>query len=192
MRKALGGFVLLAATLGFLAGNTPEAEADVVYFVSGTFSDGTAFSGDYTINLSGYVGTWDFVTKTGPSIAAYTYTPATSFPSSCFVPGPDCLFFGRPGYLGGLQLTFSAPPQTLAAGTAFVADSIVVGNPGPSWENVSYDNSGGPPIRYLTSAAVSSVPEPATRAMMVLGFLGLGFMAYRRKGRASGSSFRFT
>ena len=27
----------------------------------------------------------------------------------------------------------------------------------------------------------SSVPEPATWAMMILGFLGVGFVAYRRK-----------
>jgi hypothetical protein len=31
----------------------------------------------------------------------------------------------------------------------------------------------------------SAVPEPATWAMMVLGFLGVGFMAYRRKDNAS-------
>lgn len=36
--------------------------------------------------------------------------------------------------------------------------------------------------------AVSGVPEPATWAMMVLGFLGVGFVAYRRKDNAS---FRF-
>ncbi|WP_426440100.1 PEP-CTERM sorting domain-containing protein [Bradyrhizobium genosp. P] len=34
-----------------------------------------------------------------------------------------------------------------------------------------------------------AVPEPSTWAMMILGFLGLGFMAYRRK---SSSRFRFT
>ena len=28
---------------------------------------------------------------------------------------------------------------------------------------------------------VSSVPEPSTWAMMILGFAGVGFMAYRRK-----------
>ena len=34
----------------------------------------------------------------------------------------------------------------------------------------------------LTPAtAVSAVPEPSTWAMMILGFCGLGFMAYRRK-----------
>ena len=33
----------------------------------------------------------------------------------------------------------------------------------------------------LDSVNVSAVPEPATWAMMILGFLGVGFMAYRRK-----------
>jgi len=30
---------------------------------------------------------------------------------------------------------------------------------------------------------MSSVPEPSTWAMMILGFMGVGFMAYRRKGQ---------
>jgi hypothetical protein len=36
--------------------------------------------------------------------------------------------------------------------------------------------------------SVSAVPEPSTWAMMILGFVGVGFMAYRRKGQPS---FRF-
>ena len=35
----------------------------------------------------------------------------------------------------------------------------------------------------LTNATVSAVPEPSTWAMMILGFMGVGFMAYRRKNR---------
>jgi hypothetical protein len=31
------------------------------------------------------------------------------------------------------------------------------------------------------AVAVSAVPEPSTWAMMILGFAGIGFMAYRRK-----------
>jgi hypothetical protein len=31
----------------------------------------------------------------------------------------------------------------------------------------------------------SAVPEPSTWAMMILGFLGVGFMAYRRKGQTN-------
>jgi hypothetical protein len=37
-------------------------------------------------------------------------------------------------------------------------------------------------------AAVASVPEPSTWAMMILGFAGVGFMAYRRRGNSRGFS----
>jgi hypothetical protein len=37
-------------------------------------------------------------------------------------------------------------------------------------------------------AYVAAVPEPSTWAMMILGFMGVGFMAYRRKNK---HSFRF-
>ena len=30
---------------------------------------------------------------------------------------------------------------------------------------------------------VAAVPEPSTWAMMILGFFGVGFMAYRRKSK---------
>jgi hypothetical protein len=36
---------------------------------------------------------------------------------------------------------------------------------------------------------VAAVPEPSTWAMMILGFLGVGAMAYRRK---SNTTFRLT
>jgi hypothetical protein len=39
------------------------------------------------------------------------------------------------------------------------------------------------------STIVVSVPEPSTWAMMILGFIGVGFLAYRRNNRSS--SFRF-
>jgi len=40
----------------------------------------------------------------------------------------------------------------------------------------------------LDNVSVSSVPEPSTWAMMILGFFGVGFVAYRRK---SGPALRF-
>jgi|SRR5216683_857703 len=66
------------------------------------------------------------------------------------------------------ELTFTATNLTLAnlvpnsAGFLFAAD---VGN---------VDGLGGP-------VAVAAVPEPSIWAMMILGFMGIGFMAYRRK-----------
>jgi hypothetical protein len=41
-----------------------------------------------------------------------------------------------------------------------------------------------------SSSLVAAVPEPSTWAMLVLGFAGIGFMAYRKN--RSGPAFRFT
>lgn len=50
---------------------------------------------------------------------------------------------------------------------------------------VNYAQSGGNPgginVQFLTAA----VPEPSTWAMMILGFFGVGFLAYRRKSGAA-------
>jgi hypothetical protein len=40
-----------------------------------------------------------------------------------------------------------------------------------------YDGASG----GLDTFTVTAVPEPSTWAMMILGFAGVGFMAYRRK-----------
>jgi hypothetical protein len=38
---------------------------------------------------------------------------------------------------------------------------------------------------FLTLETVAAVPEPSTWAMMILGFAGIGFMAYRRRNQAA-------
>jgi hypothetical protein len=38
---------------------------------------------------------------------------------------------------------------------------------------------------FAAENGISAVPEPSTWAMMILGFVGLGFMAYRRRGQVS-------
>ena len=43
--------------------------------------------------------------------------------------------------------------------------------------------SGGTVFGGGTATEISAVPEPSTWAMMLLGFAGLGFMAYRRKSK---------
>ena len=37
----------------------------------------------------------------------------------------------------------------------------------------------------VTATFASSVPEPATWAMLIIGFGGIGFMAYRRKSKTA-------
>jgi hypothetical protein len=60
--------------------------------------------------------------------------------------------------------------------TGLVFDSVQLGSPGSN--SFEFDNV----------SSVAAVPEPTTWAMMILGFMGVGFMAYRRKGRVP---FRF-
>ena len=48
-----------------------------------------------------------------------------------------------------------------------------------SWTNPDLENWYG-----FTVGTVAPVPEPSTWAMLLLGFTGLGYVAYRRKTKA--------
>jgi hypothetical protein len=49
---------------------------------------------------------------------------------------------------------------------------------------LDFTGIGGGSAGYGGTLSVSAVPEPSTWAMMILGFFGVGFMAYRRKSSA--------
>jgi hypothetical protein len=63
-------------------------------------------------------------------------------------------------------------------GTYEMTFSGFVGRPGNNGGTVvgSYEAT-------ITAGIASAVPEPSTWAMMLLGFAGIGFMAYRRKSK---------
>jgi PEP-CTERM motif len=167
--RALGAVAAVAACLG---GAATSAKADVHYIVSATFDDLTTLSGFFDVNIYNQLTNWDLIT-TGGTLPGYEYTPASTSLSGCV---GNCFSFNLPIYNGGLMLTFANPIGS------FGPDPIVGG--GPSWENLSF-TIGGPPIRYVAveSGVATGVPEPATWAMMLLGFLGVGLAAYRRKSR---------
>jgi hypothetical protein len=63
---------------------------------------------------------------------------------------------------------------------------LFTGNPGDPVFTLGSFNLSNPFFGQndvLTISAVAAVPEPSTWAMMVLGFAGVGFMAYRRNAR---------
>jgi hypothetical protein len=64
---------------------------------------------------------------------------------------------------------------TIAPGTTSATLSFSSTDPAPSFF--------GP---VIGNVSISAVPEPSTWAMMILGFIGVGFVAYRRK-RPSGA-----
>ena len=48
----------------------------------------------------------------------------------------------------------------------------------------------GPYGPVIGEVSISAVPEPATWAMMIVGFLGLGFLGYRKSSTGPGRPFR--
>jgi hypothetical protein len=78
-------------------------------------------------------------------------------------------------FSGSLSLSLSGA-TTLAA----------VGSTGTVYWGFSFDSPAQVAIgTWDMTDATSAVPEPSTWAMMILGFAGIGFMAYRRRNQAA-------
>jgi PEP-CTERM motif len=61
-------------------------------------------------------------------------------------------------------------------------NNIIAANPGNEVFTIgaTFANAQGGP-ETITAAHIGAVPEPSTWAMMILGFVGVGFMTYRRR-----------
>jgi PEP-CTERM motif len=66
--------------------------------------------------------------------------------------------------------------STLALGWAGIDELTFSTSSGNTYENLLLTN-------FVVNDTVGAVPEPSTWAMMILGFAGIGFMAYRRKAK---------
>jgi hypothetical protein len=174
-KKLLAAF----AALVFMAVGASGARADILWTVDGTFTDGTTVTGTFSINTYGYLdNNFSLTTQAKGDFGAFNYTASDSYYS-------NGTFYvdAQPGYQQDLHLAF-----LYALTNPNPNNPIVGGNPGPSYECINsyscYVPSGGE-VRYIDSGFASSVPEPSTWAMMILGFLGIGFAAYRRKSRST-------
>jgi PEP-CTERM motif len=69
-----------------------------------------------------------------------------------------------------------------------VASGLETGNPTEAISEVSIGPTGSIGFEFLPFGTnfilTAAVPEPSTWAMMILGFAGVGFMAYRRRNSA--------
>ncbi len=160
-----------AALIGLLVAGA--ASADTFYELKDVqFSDGTALTGDFSINGSGYLGTWDVTSLDGTGITGNEYTPSIN---ATYSPGDTSITFYRPSYIGFLTLTFAHALN----GTA---DAILSGATS-SFECSGY--SCATPNRYVVAdgSPMLAVPEPAAWAMMVLGVGGIGGALRRRSVR---------
>ncbi len=118
-------------------------------------------------------------TGSPPSSLDFTAAGATSFAS--LSPALDQVFFIGDGLTGdgaGSVQDFIAPT---GAGALYLGISDACGyNGGPSCYG---DNSGA--FTVNVAGVTSGVPEPATWALMLLGFGGLGFAGYRASGKSA-------
>lgn len=166
---------LIAAVI--LAGISAPARADVVY----TFDNftGGATSGFLDLNLPSLTAASNLSGSIAPYLVelsftengqTFTITPANLASGSYINTG--AAGSGGAGVIFTLtsEEDFSSPAPTLEIFTN-------------SWQvhdglNGATLESGGFSIE---APVVTAVPEPSTWAMMILGFCGLSFMAYRRK-----------
>jgi hypothetical protein len=97
---------------------------------------------------------------------------------------------GAVGPGGGADIPVSGavaavPCQQNPTGCQILAGSALLGS-GNYYLQIG--GTGGGTSGYggnLTTAGIGAVPEPATWAMMILGFAGVGFMAYRRRNQTT-------
>jgi hypothetical protein len=144
-----------------------------------------------------------------PASADVVYTFTGNFQGSNFDPPNASFSLTLPNFVTSDQ-TFTAAQASLACGDKFVACTgitfltdadpnfdIVTINftnlTGGGAQSTFYDfalNTFATPGVALTdnpfgndATLTTAVPEPSTWAMMLLGFVGIGFMAFRRKSR---------
>jgi hypothetical protein len=162
--------------------------ARVVEAVNMTFQSGATFSGVMTFaddfssisavtgTLSGYSSTYGTYYQPGTSTnITWLYnhgTNQTSSPSTFSQYLMDGEDKGANSWYSNFlyfEYNYSNPSALSVTSNTYVYNT--------SNSPTNHDN--------LVSATISAVPEPSTWAMMILGFVGVGFVAYRRRGQAA-------
>jgi PEP-CTERM motif len=119
--------------------------------------------------------------------------------STLWTPGPPgpleppaTLFVGLVSPIPASHVFSSNEPATIDIDLNGAASGAAIG-PGPQQELLNItDTSGGTlspakldgTVTYTFTPVVPTIPEPSTWAMMLVGFVGLGYAALRRKGTA--------
>jgi hypothetical protein len=180
---------LLRLALLFSVLNFTAARADVLTFdASGTFDGGFTLGGTVTIdNTLGTVVSSDLTISGAPALPNSDSFSAILAASPSQV-GGGLFDFNVEDSAGNIFSSgFTAPTLVGFTGGSFCSEQTPSAC-GSVLEDFSNSFSFYELQSGTLSLPVSAVPEPSTWAMMILGFFGLGFMAYRRK--QDGASFR--
>jgi hypothetical protein len=136
----------------------------------------TAQNGSYFLDLTGYHDNVPYggVEQSIATSVGSQYLLSFYLGSSSQYGIPDSIV----ATAGGVSGTFTSTNPT--PNNAWELETLLFTATSSSTLISLVGNSGGEYIG-LDNVAVSAVPEPSTWSMMILGFLGVGFLAYRRK-----------
>jgi hypothetical protein len=189
--------LLIVATLVALGVASTPSYATTFDF-SGTAASGSdLMGGTYSINADPF-----FDTSESWGLGHTTYVPPTGFEATSL----SITFSGLPvgtsienngietGFarqgtnpfgggweiaISGDTITFTADPgQFLRVGDAYNYGVLFS-------QDIADDPNFAFTAEWTGTEVASAVPEPSTWAMMILGFAGVGFMAYRRKNQVT-------
>jgi hypothetical protein len=168
-------------------GPGPYGTVTVTDISGGVTVDVTLSAGEKFVNTGGPHSSFAFNLNLQPTTfgalpSGFTYkAPAGDTPWGTFTNGVDVIGQGGTNALAG-------PLDFTLLGTSFSTANFVNNTLGHIFAADILIVSTGATGAVTGPGGVSSVPEPSTWAMMILGFLGVGFVAYRRKSQAG---FRF-
>lgn len=169
---------------GSSCSTSPIAITDQLAFVGNPFFNGSATTGPLVVNFGGFAVTDPlvFLGDFNDSYNGQTFNLTVNFLSPAGAsPNPFNLSANLTGTLnwlmgGQLKIDFADSAQhfNYAGGSFDLAVQNVT-------LNTNILKHGDAQFLYGTFSNVAPVPEPSTWAMMILGFFGVGFLAYRRK-----------
>jgi hypothetical protein len=170
-----------------LAASVSHAVADTYLYNGNTLSNGGHIEASVELACTG-CGAGNYAYATGISSFSLTQYSSTNTPIatlSTSTPGVITSNFNQYVTLNGAGAVTS---WVLILDNADYTTEIYTLGHGP-FGTQDFGSSGRafvndtPGTWTLSPAAISAVPEPSTWAMMMLGFAGVGFMAYRRKSK---------
>ena len=128
-------------------------------------------AGSFSENVSGPVDVEATFTLTMSAITALSATISTRT-AAAYTPGDLEL------WLGGVEVAFAPLMFAPSAYTASFTETLAPGD-----YTVIITGTAHRALGVGGTVTTSTVPEPSTWAMMLLGFAGLGYAAFRRKGQ---------
>lgn len=194
--------LMVLTVLATIASAPAKAAVILNYDITFNFNDAnlTDVVGHLAINSppATFPGTF-----TGAILGSMIDTFTVTFQNPATLPNPTQTLncsgsgcFNTAGFGGFTGLSFDSSGALIAIGAAINvggnnandAIRLLIGNSSltNTGTNFQFDPLGGGSGNAQAGITISAaVPEPSTWAMMLLGFFGVGFMAYRRRGHAA-------